>query len=99
MGRFIKREKILLLEMVVICIIVLPILAVSLHALPAADDFSNTNRMGMLLAEEHSYLKVSLSEVRTYYKSTSGYFFSAFLNFFLSPFLRGGLRHYEELYL
>lgn len=91
MGKFIKEEKILLLEIVIICIIVLPILAISFYALPAADDFSNTNRMGMLLIEEHSYLKVALSEVWSYYKSTSGYFFSAFLNFFLSPFLRGGI--------
>lgn len=91
MGKFIKEEKILLLEIVIICIIVLPILAISFYALPAADDFSNTNRMGMLLIEEHSYLKVALSEVWSYYKSTSGYFFSAFLIFFYHHFCEGAL--------
>lgn len=86
-----KINWFLMIEIVLICIILLPILIVSLYALPAADDFSNTNRVEMLLVEKYSYMKVALSEASYYYKNVSGYFFAAFLNFFLSPFLRGGI--------
>lgn len=91
MKKLNKQDGILISELAVIVSILLPIMAISLLALPLKDDFFNANRMRMVLGQEYSYIKAAWSETLYYYKNVSGYFFGAFLNFFITPLLRGGI--------
>lgn len=86
-----KIDWILVGEIISICIILVPILLVSLHALPAADDFSNSNKVRTSMANGFSHMQAALDLTVHYYKYCSGYFFAVFLNFLISPLLRGGI--------
>lgn len=86
-----KADWIVVSEIVIIGFIILPILLVSLYALPVADDFSNAYSVKIKIADNHSYIKTALSCVIYYYTRVSGYYFTLFLNYFFSPFLRGGI--------
>lgn len=73
-------------------VMVIPILIFAGKSVPAADDFSNAIR---LLEHQDEYSNgISLAFARSIdlYKSTSGYFFAAFLNYLFTPFLRWGLK-------
>lgn len=86
-----KIDWVLMTEIAAVCMIVFPILIISLYVLPAGDDFVNVARVKKVLLEKHSYFIMAISEVIHYYKNISGYYSGAFLNFYLSPFLRGGI--------
>ena len=86
-----KIDWVLMAEIAAVCVIVIPILIISLYALPARDDLINVAKVKSVLEEKHSYLLTAVSEVIYYYKNISGYYLGAFLNFYISPFLRGGI--------
>lgn len=86
-----KIDWILMIELAAVCIIVIPILIVSFYAIPSADDFGNSVTIRKSLLQHSSYFGAALSEVIWYYKNISGYFFGAFLDFYISPLLRGGI--------
>lgn len=84
-------DWILIGEILSISFIIIPILVLSFYAIPGGDDFANTNKIRTSMAEGYSHLEASLHMTAHYYKNVSGYFFSMFLNFFISPLLRGGI--------
>lgn len=87
----IKIDWILIGEIAGICVILIPIFILSFYAIPGGDEFANTNKIKTSMAEGYSHTGASLYMTIHYYKNVSGYFFGAFLNFFVSPFLRGGI--------
>lgn len=86
-----KIDWILIGEIVSICVILIPIFVLSFYAIPGGDDFANSNKIKASMAEGYSHIGASLHMTVHYYKNISGYFFAMFLNFFLSPLLRGGI--------
>lgn len=79
-----------LIKMLLIATMIVPVCVTCLHIYPAADDFSNAFITKNAIIEYKSYFGAALAYAYTLYKTTSGYFFAVFLNFFLSPFLRFG---------
>lgn len=84
-------DLIFMAEIAVVCIMLIPILIISFYTIPAADDFVNSVTVRESLLQHRSYMAAAISEVVYYYKNISGYFFGAFLNFYISPLLRGGI--------
>lgn len=84
-------NEILVAEIIAISIMLVPIFIISFYTIPSADDFVNSVTIRTSLQYHQFYLNAAISEVIYYYKNISGYFFGAFLNFFISPLLRGGL--------
>ncbi len=80
-------------EVVAICLIIIPILGVSLYALPAADDFSDAFLVRNSMADQHySYGVAAIKSTILRYKIWGGYYFANFLNLFISSFSRGGVQ-------
>lgn len=90
--QYIYTNKTVLLCFVLIVIFTFPTLITCLYIMPSADDFSNACRMLEWMQKyNESYLLTAIARTVDLYKNTSGYFFAAFLNLFLNPFLRGGV--------
>ncbi len=87
----IKVDWVLIGEIVSICVILIPIFVLSFYAIPGGDDFANSNKIKTSMAEGYSYTGAALHMSVHYYKNVSGYFFGVFLNFLISPLLRGGI--------
>ena len=87
-----KIDEVLIVEIAAISVMLIPIFIISFYTLPSADDFVNSVTVRTSLLQRRFYLSAAISEVIYYYKNVSGYFFSAFLNFYISPLLRGALR-------
>lgn len=87
----IKIDWILMGEIVSICVILIPIFILSFYAIPAADDFSMSNKITASMAEGYSHIGASLHMTIVYYKYFGGYFFALFANWLVSPLLRGGI--------
>lgn len=85
-------DGMIILEIVAVCIMLIPVFIISFYTIPSADDFVNSVTIRADLLEHHSYLSAAFNEVIYYYKNISGYFFGAFLNFYVSPLLRGGIK-------
>ena len=88
---FQRIDGILITEMAVIGIMLIPVFIISFYTIPSTDDFSNIVTVRTALQHHRFYISAALSEVIYHYKKISGYFFTAFLNFYISPFLRGGM--------
>lgn len=71
---------------------VLPIAYIALHSVPSADDFFNAVLMSDL-RESHggSLFAAAIDTTAEGYWSVGGYFFSLFLNRFVTPLLRAGV--------
>ena len=77
---------------IVLCIfMIMPVLIYTFYSVPAYDDFSNSYSVRILLDAESSYLSVAMDNVVQVYTGQSGFYLSAFLHPFLSPFLRSGI--------
>lgn len=87
-----KIDWILIGEIVSICVILIPIFVLSFYAIPAADDFSMSNKITTSMAEGgYSHIGASLYMTIHYWKNFGGYFFALFANWVISPLLRGGI--------
>lgn len=86
-----KMDGILITEIVAISIMLVPVFIISFYTIPSTDDFNNFVTIRTALEHHHFYINAAISEVIYYYKNVSGYYFAAFLNFYISPFLRGGI--------
>lgn len=87
-----KTDWILIGEIASICFILIPIFVLSFYAIPAADDFSMSNKIRTSMAEGgYSHIGASLHMTIHYYKNFGGYFFALFANWLISPLLRGGI--------
>lgn len=73
-----------------ICVIV-PILIFARYSVPAADDYSNAVMVQSYWDTYNSTVLAAIIQSIDLYKTTSGYYFAAFLNYFCSPFLRSGI--------
>lgn len=90
-SRNIKIDWVLIGEIVSICAILIPIFILSFYSIPGGDDFANSNKIKTSMSEGYSHIGASLHMAIIYYKNVSGYFSAMFLNFFISPLLRGGI--------
>ena len=72
-------------------VMVIPIIIFASKSMPAADDFSNAVRLLEHPNEYSNCISLAFAQSVDLYKSTSGYFFAAFLNYLFTPYLRGGL--------
>ncbi len=84
-------DGILVAEIMAISIMLVPVFIISFYTLPSTDDFFNSVVMRTGLSDHRFYISAAISAVAYYWKNISGYFFSAFLNFYISPLLRGGV--------
>lgn len=82
---------ILVAEIATISIMLVPVFIISFYAIPSTDDFNNIVEVRTALINHRFYISAAISKMIYYYKYVSGYFFTAFLNFYISPFLRGGM--------
>lgn len=76
---------------VVIIIVICPILVYAAHSLPAADDYSNAGKIRECLNDSQTMFGAAVSATKDAYNNIGGYFFSAFLNYYFSPFFRNGI--------
>ena len=88
---FQRIDGILMAEMAVIGIMLIPVFIISFYTILSTDDFGNIFAVRTALQNHRFYISAALSEVVYYYKNVSGYFFAVFMNFYISPFLRGGI--------
>lgn len=88
---FQKMDGVLIAEIAVISIILLPVFIVSFYTLPSTDDYYNSVVIRTSLSHHRFYISAAISGTIYYWKNISGYFFGAFLNFYISPLLRGGI--------
>lgn len=84
-------DGILMAEIAVVCIILVPVFIISFYTIPSADDFVNSVTIRTSLLRRRFYVSAALNETIYYWKNISGYFFASFLNFYISPLLRGGI--------
>ncbi|RKJ46728.1 hypothetical protein D7X98_00010 [bacterium 1XD8-76] len=84
-------DGMIILEIVAVCIMLIPVFIISFYTIPSADDFVNSVTIRTSMQNHRFYISAAISEVIYYYKNVSGYFFGAFLNFYISPLLRGGM--------
>lgn len=87
-----KKNSMFFLKIFLIVVCVLPIYITCFYAMPVDDDFTNANTIREMISENGSYFLSALKRSKDLYFSTSGYYFSAFLNTFFTPFLRWGVR-------
>lgn len=86
-----KMDGVLSAEIAAISIMLVPVFIISFYTIPSTDDFYNSVVIKTSLLHHRFYLTAAISEAIYYWKNISGYFFSAFLNFYISPLLRGGI--------
>lgn len=79
-------------EILVIAAMIIPVLLVSLHALPAEDDFFKAYVMKLKVDENQSYFQSAFNQAKGLYNTVGGYVFANFLSYFFSPLLRGGVK-------
>lgn len=90
-----KKNSMFFVKIFLIMVCVLPIYITCLYIMPVNDDFANAFFIRGMISENGSYFLSALKCSKDLYFSTSGYYFSAFMNYFFTPFLRwgvGGLR-------
>lgn len=86
-----KMDGIIIAEIVAICTMLVPVFIISFYTIPSTDDFVNSVTIRKSLLQHRFYLNAAISETAYYWKNISGYFFGVFMNFFISPLLRGGI--------
>lgn len=88
-----KQNKTLTVILIILsAAMLIPIIIYSANATPAYDDFSNALLSRQYWDECSSSLAGSIARTRDHYLTVGGYYFAAFINFFLSPFLRWGVK-------
>lgn len=82
-----------LIELAIIGMILFPVLYISMHAIPVADDFTNAVTIKRRMDEANGgfYIIEVFKQLYTYYMSWGGYYFSFFITSFFQPFMLGGL--------
>ena len=85
-------RAIIFICVIVSVIVIIPTLIIAGKSVPAADDYSNSIFFRASWDAYKSPFIASLAESAGLYKTTSGYYFAAFLNCFCSPFLRHGIQ-------
>lgn len=71
-------------------LIIIPVIIYAGFSMPAADDFSNAVYVSTCKGGSSFAYTALTCTIASYYE-IGGYFFSAFLNYFFSPFLRTGI--------
>ncbi len=86
-----KAEIFLILLSIMMAI---PVLVYARKSVPVLDDYANAYSLLKNYGWGDSFFSTVIASAKRtsyLYKTTSGYFFAAFLNFLCSPFLRGGI--------
>lgn len=86
-----KREiYIILLEGIILCAILMPVLVLSMYAVPVKDDFSTAVRVQQELGES-GMLVASLRVTASRWISWGGFYSALFFNYWLNPYMRMGI--------
>ena len=86
-----KFDKIIVGEVAILCIMILPIIVLSLYSVPSSDDFFKAYAIKLNLEEGRSYLQGTIRRIIDLYRTSGGYFFANFLSYLFSPLVRGGV--------
>lgn len=92
MKRQFKRDNlIILLEILAIGVILFPVIYISMHAIPAYDDFCNAVVFKRMLNGNNSFIAEVFNQLWDYYTKWGGYLLSLAIVTFFQPFMYGGL--------
>ena len=87
---FMTKYRVRIILYAMILTVIIPILIYASKSFPVADDFGNTRYVRDSMVSESFFLTAVKLAGETYVR-LGGNFFSAFLNYFFTPFLRGGI--------